>query len=157
VRLQAILLPNQPRLIFNPPAILRCDFAETVIQWVREDVLPAARSLKAAVQSIDNYASYDCRARNGILGATLSEHGRAKALDVRSLKLADGTVVGLTDSRISKVFREDLRGRTCARFMTVLGPGSDGYHEDHIHLDLIERKSGMRICQWEVREPDDAK
>jgi hypothetical protein len=32
----------------------------------------------------------------------------------------------------------------------VLGPGSDGYHEDHIHLDLMERRGNYRICQWDV-------
>jgi hypothetical protein len=37
--------------------------------------------------------------------------------------------------------------------MTVLGPGSDGYHEEHIHLDLAERNNNYRICQWDVREP----
>jgi hypothetical protein len=41
----------------------------------------------------------------------------------------------------------------CRRFTTVLGPGSDGYHEEHIHLDLAERRSGYRICQWEVWDP----
>jgi hypothetical protein len=34
----------------------------------------------------------------------------------------------------------------------VLGPGSDGYHEDHIHIDLAERRSGYRICQWDIRD-----
>jgi len=42
----------------------------------------------------------------------------------------------------------------CARFVTVLGPGSDWYHEEHIHLDLMERRnSSYRICQWNVWEP----
>jgi len=40
----------------------------------------------------------------------------------------------------------------CARFTTVLGPGSDGYHEDHIHVDLMERHSGYRICQWDLHD-----
>jgi hypothetical protein len=35
----------------------------------------------------------------------------------------------------------------------VLGPGSDGYHEDHIHLDLMERRGNYRICQWNVWDP----
>jgi hypothetical protein len=43
----------------------------------------------------------------------------------------------------------------CARFSTVLGPGSDGYHENHIHVDLMERRSGYRaMCQWDVRMPE---
>jgi hypothetical protein len=35
----------------------------------------------------------------------------------------------------------------------VLGPGSDVYHEEHIHLDLAERRNGYKICQWDVRDP----
>jgi hypothetical protein len=35
----------------------------------------------------------------------------------------------------------------------VLGPGSDGYHEEHIHLDIAERSHGYRICQWNVLDP----
>ena len=41
----------------------------------------------------------------------------------------------------------------CARFTTVLGPGSDGYREDHIHLDLMERHNNYKICQWNVWDP----
>jgi hypothetical protein len=35
----------------------------------------------------------------------------------------------------------------------LLGPGSDWYHEDHIHLDLMERRGNYRICQWNVWDP----
>ena len=48
---------------------------------------------------------------------------------------------------------ERLRTATCSRFTTVLGPGSDGYHENHIHMDLAERTRGYRMCQWDVLEP----
>ena len=109
------------------------------MHWVREDVAPSLRSLGGALKSIDNYAAYDCRGRNRIIGAQLSEHGKANALDIRSLKLANGTVVELTDPHVAKDFREGLRRSTCARFSTVLGPGSDGYHENHVHVDLAER------------------
>jgi hypothetical protein len=53
----------------------------------------------------------------------------------------------------SHEFREQMRATACARFMTVLGPGSDGYHEEHIHVDLAERHSGYRICHWDIRVP----
>ena len=49
--------------------------------------------------------------------------------------------------------RESVLHSACARFSTVLGPGSDGYHEDHIHLDVMERRSNYRICQWNVWDP----
>ena len=82
-----------------------------------------ARRARAPLKAIDNYASYDCRGRNRVVGAKLSEHGKANALDIRSLKLADGKVVELTDPHVARDFREGLRQSACARFTTVLGPG----------------------------------
>ncbi len=41
----------------------------------------------------------------------------------------------------------------CTRFTTVLGPGSDWYHEDHIHLDLAQRRNNYKLCQWGVYDP----
>jgi hypothetical protein len=139
----------------TPPAILRCTFAEEIVRWVREDVVPATRTLKLDLKGIDNYAAYDCRGRNRIPGAKISEHGKGNALDIRSLRLSDGTLVGLADPHAPKEFREGLRKKTCVRFATVLGPGSDGYHEDHIHVDLAERRGGLHMCQWDVREPEE--
>jgi hypothetical protein len=49
--------------------------------------------------------------------------------------------------------RERVLHSVCARFSTVLGPGSDWYHEDHIHLDLAQRRNDYRICQWNVWDP----
>jgi hypothetical protein len=155
VRLEAVRLADRTQVAVTPPAVVRCSFAEAIVHWVREDVVPVVRSLGGALKSIDNYAAYDCRGRNRIIGARLSEHGKANALDIRSFKLASGTVVELTDPNVAKDFRERLRKTTCARFSTVLGPGSDGYHENHVHVDLAERAGGHRMCQWEVREPGD--
>jgi hypothetical protein len=151
VRLEAVVLADKTRVAVTPPAVVRCDLAEAVAQWVREDIVPAVRHL-GMLKSVDNYASYDCRGRNGVIGAKLSEHGKANALDVPSFKLANGAVVELTSVHVAKDLRESLKRSSCARFTTVLGPGSDGYHDDHVHVDLAERRSGHRICQWDVRE-----
>src|SRR5205814_9928357 len=91
--------------------------------------------------------------RNRIAGARLSEHGRANALDVRSFTLAGGRELSFTDRTLPRDLRETVLRSVCARFSTVLGPGSDGYHEDHIHLDLMERRNGYRICQWNIWDP----
>jgi Extensin-like protein C-terminus len=72
---------------------------------------------------------------------------------VRGWKLANGQSVGLTDRNAPRELRETVLHSVCARFMTVLGPGSDGYHEDHIHLDLMERHNNYKICQWNVWDP----
>ena len=152
VRLEAVQLADKTRVALIPPATLRCTFAEVLVHWIREDVAPATHSLDATLRSIENFAAYDCRGRNRVVGAKLSEHGKGNAIDIRALRLGNGAVVELTDPGIAKEFRERLRIRACARFKTVLGPGSDGYHENHVHMDLAERRSGHSMCQWEVRE-----
>jgi hypothetical protein len=155
VRLEAVVLPDQSRVAIAPPAVLRCTMAEAIVSWVREEAAPRALALGASLRTLVNLASFDCRGRNNILGAKLSEHGRGNALDIHALRLADGRAVELTDPQVPKDFREGLRQSVCARFTTVLGPGSDGYHEDHVHVDLAERRGGYRLCEWNVREPGD--
>jgi hypothetical protein len=59
----------------------------------------------------------------------------------------------LTDVNVDKTWRETIKASVCARFSTVLGPGSDGNHEEHIHLDLAERRNNYKVCEWDVREP----
>jgi hypothetical protein len=112
-----------------------------------------ANQLGTVVSDVDNFDSFECRGRNRVVGAHLSEHARANALDVRALKLANGQSISLTDRTVPRELRETVLHSVCARFSTVLGPGSDGYHEDHIHLDLMERRNNYRICQWEVWDP----
>jgi hypothetical protein len=156
VRLEAVVLPDRSRVAIVPPATVRCTLAEAIVSWVREDAAPRAADLGAPLRGLSNLASYDCRGRNGISGAPLSEHGKANALDIQGLKLASGRVIGLTDPQAPKDFREGLKQSMCARFTTVLGPGSDGYHEEHVHVDLAERRGGYRICEWDVRSPGGA-
>ena len=153
VRLEAIVLPDKRRVSVKPAAILRCKMASALVEWVRSDIAPLAERLGTAVADIDNFNSFECRGRNRIVGAKLSEHGRANALDVRAFKFADGSTVSLTDRTVPRGVRENVLRSACSRFSTVLGPGSDGYHEDHIHLDLSERRNNYRICQWDVWDP----
>jgi hypothetical protein len=153
VRLEAVVLPDKKRVAVKPAAILRCTMASAIADWIRADVAPLAAGLGSTVSDLDNFDSFECRGRNRVVGAQLSEHGRANALDVRALKLANGQSISLTDRNVPRELRETLLHQVCARFSTVLGPGSDGYHEDHIHLDLMERHNNYRICQWNVWDP----
>jgi hypothetical protein len=150
VRLEAVVLPDQNRVSVKPAAILRCAMATAVVDWVRTDIAPLAAGLGGVLSGIDNFDSFECRGRNRVAGAPLSEHGRANALDVRAFKLASGQSISLTDRKVARDLRESALHSACARFSTVLGPGSDGYHEDHIHLDLMARRNNYKICQWDV-------
>jgi hypothetical protein len=153
IRLNAVLLPNRKRVEVKPTAVLRCAMAESFAAWVRDEASDRVAARGDALRSVDTYGSYECRGRNWVADAKLSEHGKGNAIDLRALVLADGRHITFTDETVSKTLRDDLRDSACHRFTTVLGPGADGHHNDHIHLDSLERNNGARICQWDVREP----
>src|SRR5215470_4627941 len=153
VRLEAVVLPDQRKVQVKPAAILRCKMATAIADWIRSDIVSIAAKLGSQLSDLDNFDSYECRGRNRIAGAQLSEHGRANALDVRAFKLANGKSIYLTDRTVAREVRESVLHSACTRFSTVLGPGSDWYHEDHIHLDVSERRNNYRICQWNVWDP----
>jgi hypothetical protein len=156
VRLEAVLTADARRVALNPPAVFRCRMAEAVVRWIRDEAAPLVAQRGSPIASLTTAASFECRGRNRVTGAQLSQHGLANALDVRAFTLADGKALTFTDPSVAKDLRLRLQESACAHFSTVLGPGSDGYHEDHIHLDLAERRSGYRLCQWAVRDPAEA-
>jgi hypothetical protein len=156
VLMTSVILPDQSKVAVSPPATLRCPMAQQVAEWVREDVAPSMKKFGPPLRVLDNFDSYSCRGRNNIRAAQLSEHGKADAIDIRDFALADGREFGLTNVHVDKDWRDTIRTSVCARFSTVLGPGSDGYHEEHIHLDLAERRNNYKVCQWDVRVPPSA-
>lgn len=156
VQLNAVQLPGHARIEIRPASVLRCEMAELFAGWIQDEADPLLRKAGMALRSVATYDDFECRGRNRVLGAKLSEHGKGNAIDIRAFTLADGRSIGLTDMTVAKDLRDGLRASACERFTTVLGPGSDGHHEGHIHLDIAERRQGYRICQWDVREPPPA-
>ena len=153
VNVNAVVLPDNHRVVFSPVVTLQCSMAEVVAHWIRDDVAPTLDALGKSLRGVETLELFGCRSFNGISGAKLSEHGHANALDVRWLKLANGTVIELTNATVSKPLREQLRQTACARFSTVLGNGADAYHENHVHIDLMQRTNNYKICQWNILDP----
>ena len=153
VNVNAVLLPDNHRVVFSPVVTLQCSMAEVVAHWIRDDVAPTLDTLGMSLRGVETLELFGCRSFNGISGAKLSEHGHANALDVRSLKIANGTVIELTNATVSKSLREQLRQTACTRFSTVLGNGADAYHENHVHIDLMQRTNNYKICQWNILDP----
>ncbi|MCW5694740.1 MAG: extensin family protein [Pseudolabrys sp.] len=153
VELESVQVEKGRRIEIKPAPLLRCEMAEQFALWVRDDVTIRVAKAGMTLASVETYDDYSCRGRNRVFGAKVSEHGKGNAVDVRSLTFADKKVAMLTDKTFAKDIRTDLHDSACARFTTVLGPGSDGYHEEHIHVDLAARRNGYRICQWNVLEP----
>jgi len=150
VELSAVRLSATLQVPVKPAPVIRCSMAEQLTLWIRDEAVPRVAKAGPALRQVDTYDDYNCRGRNRIIGARMSEHGRGNAVDIRSFTLADNKVMFLHDVNVAKDLRTGLREAACSRFTTVLGPGSDGYHEEHIHLDLAERNNNYRICQWDM-------
>ena len=158
VRVDAVMIagskPSESRRVeIKPAPYLQCPMAEQLALWVRDDTTPLLAAVGGVMKSLETYDDFSCRGRNRKLFGKVSEHGKANAIDLRGFTLQDGRYIHLTDMKADRPLREGARKSACSRFKTVLGPGSDGYHEEHIHIDLAERRNDYRLCQWDVREP----
>lgn len=122
----------------SPAATVDCTTAEALKIWVDGTVKPAVGRLGGGVAKLQIAGSYDCRPRNNQRGNQISEHGKGRAVDIAAVVLDNGTVISvLKDWGRGKhgKFLKKIRQGACGTFMTVLGPGSDRFHRDHLHLD----------------------
>jgi hypothetical protein len=115
-------------------------------------VQPAAtRWFGVRVVEIKQISAYSCRGMNGNSHAHISEHAFGNALDISAFTLADGRRITVKDGwrglPEEQGFLRDIQAGACERFNTVLAPGSNSYHADHFHVDLMRRSSGRVICQ----------
>lgn len=149
VMLKTIVLQDKHEVKLEPPVAMRCRLAGAIAAWVIEDIAPALAAEGHPLSALSGVGAYECRGRNGVAGAKLSEHAIGNALDISALKLADGGMVTIQRNDMPALL-EKLRASACARFATVLGPGADASHKTHLHVDLQERKHGMKICQWDI-------
>ncbi|PZU88833.1 MAG: extensin [Shinella sp.] len=138
----------------EPEATLRCGTALKLARMTRDMLEPATRLAlpdKGSLTSVHHASAYVCRNRNGAEGGKISEHARGNAIDISSLEFEKGTVpmsiVRPEDSDFPAAFQRSLNAFACLYFRTVLSPGSDAAHQDHLHLDILERKGDFRYCR----------
>jgi hypothetical protein len=148
--------PMQPvaagPVAIKPAATLACPLVSVLDRWLAETVQPAAqRWFGGRVVEIKQISAYSCRGMNGNPGAHISEHAFGNALDIAAFTLADGRHVTVKDGwrglPEEQGFLRDVEAGACQQFTTVLAPGSNAYHYDHIHVDLMRRASRRLICQ----------
>ena len=135
----------------KPAATLACPMVSALDRWIIDSVQPAARRwFRQPVVEIRQISAYSCRGMNGQPGARISEHAFGNALDIASFTLADGRRItvknGWRGSPEEQGFLRDVQGAACDQFNTVLAPGSNRFHYDHFHFDLMRRRSANRIC-----------
>lgn len=151
VRLSALTLGDR-RIAFNGKPQLDCSFAIQLADFVKNLAAPlGAGTMEAPLVAIDTGPGYECRARNRQTGGKLSAHGKGVAIDVSAFIFSDGRRVAVEkqeDAR-STAFFKTLRTAACGWFTTVLGPGSDAAHANHLHVDIERHGSSdaYRICQ----------
>lgn len=135
-------------------AVMRCDTARALGFWTRDFLLPAAAALPGAprLQAMQLGTTYDCRARVGTGDDTpdLSEHAFGNAIDIMAFRFDQGEPLPIQpragDGDANEAFQRAARATACLWFTTVMGPGSNAAHDDHLHLDVIPRPSGWRLC-----------
>jgi hypothetical protein len=136
----------------QPAATLACPIVSALDQWITGAVQPAAlRWFRQPVVEIKQISAYSCRGMNGNPNAHISEHAFGNALDVAEFDLADGHKVsvqyGWQGSPEEQGFLHDVQSAACDQFTTVLAPGANVYHYNHIHVDLMRHYNGRHICE----------
>jgi len=137
-------------LALTPPATLVCGAAEALARWATEAQLLAERDLSQPLKGLSLGTTYVCRGQNHDPEAKLSEHAFANGIDVMAFTFAGRpalAVAPLPEGTPDAAFLAHARAKACGFFRTVLGPGTDAAHANHLHLDERERTAGHRLCQ----------
>ncbi len=145
---------NTPATLM-PPATLACPIVSALDHWVSEGVQPAAmRWFGTPVTEIKQISAYSCRGMVGAGGSGISEHAFGNAIDIAAFTFADGRRVtvqeGWHGTPEEQGFLRDVHLAACDNFTTVLAPGYNAAHYNHIHVDLMRRPSGERPCRPEA-------
>ena len=152
VRLSSITLAGGDAVSLPDRPLVACEFALALADYVRLIVAPLGQAtLHAKVAAIETGPGYSCRTQDRIADARISAHGHGLAVDFVAIAFADKRRV-LVERQAgadeASYFRA-VRTAACGWFTTVLGPGSDSFHANNMHLDIEQRGSSgsYRICQ----------
>ena len=119
-----------------------CPLTAALDQWVHDFVQPAAQArFGTPVVRINSLGSFSCRPIDNKRNEKLSEHAFGNAIDIGGFVLADGRQLSFGrdwNSRDDQVraFLHEAQAGACAIFTTVLAPGADSFHTNHMHVDL---------------------
>ncbi len=141
-----------PPVAVQPAATLACPIVSALDQWINTSVQPVAMHwFRQPVVEIKQISAYSCRGMNGNPNAHISEHSFGNALDVAEFDLANGHKIsvqyGWHGSPEEQGFLHDVQSSACDQFTTVLAPGANVYHYNHIHVDLMRHNGGRHICE----------
>lgn len=139
--------------VISPTPTLGCPLTEALEEWLSTSVQPAALAwIGSPVVEIAQISAYACRKRNNF-GQSYSEHAFGNALDIEGFKFANGREITFAKDwnstpKVEGFFRE-IFATACQRYTTVLGPGSNIMHFNHIHMDLalVAPDNSPKMCK----------
>lgn len=160
LKLEAVVLDPKTKVEIVPAVTMRPSLALAIADWLREDLEPALankdKEKDDGLSRVEGIGAYECRTRDSIAGAKLSEHAIGNAFDLHAIVTEKGRHIGVApspqDVTADAAFLATMKKTACLRFMTVLGPGSDVFHLSHLHIDLEARRGGAHLCQWNLPE-----
>jgi len=153
IQLKRIVLRGDAARAIEFPArpLVDCRLAEPLALWLEGAVGPIlAAGFSSRLTAVRTGAGYECRNRNRAAAGKISAHAVGLALDISGFELADGrTVPAVSPKNDLASALNSLRAAACGWFTTVLGPGSDTMHEDHLHVDIEPHGASgrYRICE----------
>ena len=126
----------------DKPVNIDCSMIPALEAWLAGVVQPIAQArFGSPVVGLEAFGAYSCRSVDNQYGAQLSEHAFGNAIDVSGFRLADGREISVVrdwkraDTQ-ELAFLHEVHAGACQDFTTVLGPGADVFHYNHIHMDL---------------------
>jgi hypothetical protein len=140
------------RIRFPDHPTLSCAMAERFARFTSDIAAPLALGIFGKeLIAVSTGPGYECRPRNRQSGAKTSSHSQGDAIDTMTLELLGGRKLNVEKPNGPEVIRfmAAYRAAACGVFSTVLGPGSDAAHGNHIHVDIEQRgKDGRsKFCQ----------
>jgi hypothetical protein len=97
--IRLVSLGTKPQVAFTPPALVTCDMAVALHDWINNDLQPlAAKHLGAKITKVEVMSDYSCRTAFGRVGNKLSEHAFADALDIRGFVTETGQRARVLDA-----------------------------------------------------------
>jgi len=141
----------------NSTNTLDCPMVAELNAWLADVVQPLAQArFGQKVVELNSMGAYSCRSMNNQYGAPISEHAFGNAIDIGGFRLADGREISVVrdwthgDDQ-TQAFLRDVQTGACTHFTTVLAPGSNAFHYNHIHVDLAMHGNtstgARRICK----------
>jgi hypothetical protein len=153
IKLQAVNTTFGDVKVSGEPTML-CSFARQFTGWVRDVGAPLTFAYTGQkLVTIETGPGLVCRTRYNKPGEKISEHAKGNAIDIAAFKLADKSRISVkqspNDTPMSRDLISTFRATGCGYFTTILGPGSNAAHEEHLHFDygLHGKTLNYRICE----------